>query len=348
MQNWALQQELMSMGHVPVTIDVYRKYPYFRWLMTSLRLKVDNFLGRNDLIVPDKPIRGRCINPITAPFIFENINMSPPYYTLNSELLIREKLDCIIVGSDQVWRPRYNPHLKEMFLDFARGANIKRISYAASFGSEEWEMDDEQTEVCRQLIHEFDGVSVREISGVDLCKQHFGIDAVCVLDPTMLIDEELYFGLCDGNKRTISEKPFLAFYCLDFSEKKQKIAEQIAQNKNLEIRKFSAGPNLKLSVSEWLDTIRRAAYVLTDSFHGTVFAILFEKDFMTVFNKKRGGARFRSLFESLNIKGHVMTEDDFWKDNERECVDWCVVKQNLNKLKRQSHDFLYQSINTNA
>ena len=98
--------------------------------------------------------------------------------------------DAFIVGSDQVWRRLYMPDIYREYLSFAEGWNVRRISYAASFGTEEWEYSPLETTECRRLLQKFDAVSVREASGVSLCKKHFGVEAVHVVDPTLLLDRD--------------------------------------------------------------------------------------------------------------------------------------------------------------
>ena len=94
--------------------------------------------------------------------------------------------DAFIVGSDQVWRRLYMPDIYREYLSFAEGWNVRRISYAASFGTEEWEYSPLETTECRRLLQKFDAVSVREASGVSLCKKHFGVEAVHVVTITAL------------------------------------------------------------------------------------------------------------------------------------------------------------------
>ena len=99
--------------------------------------------------------------------------------------------DAFIVGSDQVWRPSYNQHLEQAFLNFTENwKNVKRIAYAASFGVDNWEFTKKQTKECKRLVQKFDFVSVREDTAVNLCKEHLGIEATHVLDPTLLLSAD--------------------------------------------------------------------------------------------------------------------------------------------------------------
>ena len=96
------------------------------------------------------------------------------------------KYDAIVVGSDQTWRPKYVPNVLNYYLSFARDIDIKRIAFGPSFGTAEWEYSDKLTDICKQLAQKFDAIAVREKTGVILCKEKYGVDAVNVLDPTFL------------------------------------------------------------------------------------------------------------------------------------------------------------------
>src|SRR5690606_19965537 len=125
----------------------------------------------------------------TYSFIARHIVLSDK---VASDLQLREhfrnnRYDAVIVGSDQTWRPRYSPNIYNYFLDFLRDENVRRIAYASSFGTDKWEYNDKQTDRCSKLAKEFDMISVREKSGVDLCIRHLGVEALAVLDPTLLL-----------------------------------------------------------------------------------------------------------------------------------------------------------------
>ena len=104
----------------------------------------------------------------------------------------RYEYDAYVVGSDQVWRPNYNPFMKAMFLGITEREDVKRIAYAASFGTSKWEFSPQMTSECAVLAKKFDMITVREKSGVDLCREYFGVEATWVLDPTMLLNREDY------------------------------------------------------------------------------------------------------------------------------------------------------------
>lgn len=129
-------------------------------------------------------------------FVNQYIAPETPYLYSKEELCkyCEGKFDAYIVGSDQVWRAIYVPDIKNYFLDFTEGWNVKRIAYAASFGTDKPEYSDEQIKQCKKLIGLFDGVSLREESGLSVVS-NFGwkanVEGV-VLDPTMLLAAEDY------------------------------------------------------------------------------------------------------------------------------------------------------------
>ncbi len=186
--------------------------------------------------------------------------------------------DALIVGSDQVWRPMYNYNIEDCFLSFVSHMNLKRVAYAASFGTDKWEFTQQQTEQCAVLAKRFDGISVREKSGVALCNKYLGVNATHVLDPTLLMKSQDYIKLCSHISK---REPFIFAYVLDESEEKIKSIVNFAERRGLPY--FIKGADNTVSdddtIELWLSYFRDAAFVVTDSFHGTAFSIIFNKDF---------------------------------------------------------------------
>lgn len=241
--------------------------------------------------------------------------------------------DAIVVGSDQVWRPKYfKGKIENAFLDFTKGWNIKRIAYAASFGTDEWEYTMEQTERCGELLRHFDAVSVREDSGVTLCHAHFDVEAQHVLDPTMLLAKEDYIQLFE-NANTPKSKGNLLNYILDEAPEKLALIDKIAKEKDLvsfrvnskvENREASLQERIQPSVEQWLRGFYDAEFVITDSFHACVFSILFNKPFIAVGNKDRGMSRFTSLLSMFGLEKRLLTSS-FYNIEQIENIDWSKV-----------------------
>ena len=232
----------------------------------------------------------------------------------------QENYDEVIVGSDQTWRPKYSPNIYNYFLDFLREKTILRIAYASSFGVDEWEFNKSQTKRCAQLVKKFDAISVREDSGVDLCRKYLGVEAQFVLDPTLLLDSLDYEKLI-GSDRIKDKKEGIYTYFLDITNEKKMLARQASRETGEPIfsclTKSGLTENFIENVSEhvipdprdWLAGFVNAKYVLTDSFHGVVFSLIFNKPFIAVENRERGSARFKSLFKEFGINSNFLYEN---------------------------------------
>lgn len=195
-QNFALQQVLLKLGHDSLTFEHDTCYSRTRWFFRTIKHILRTRSFRN---LPVYPIyKGRIGNKNFIKFVLRNIR-SVPVKDFVPSLTAQYGIDAYVVGSDQVWRPAFNlgPRLGNMFLDFADD-KVKKLSYAASFGCKKWEYTKEQEKACSKLARRFDAISVREASAVDLCKNHFGIDATLVLDPTLLLNKEDYEKVCNN------------------------------------------------------------------------------------------------------------------------------------------------------
>ncbi|WP_332911483.1 polysaccharide pyruvyl transferase family protein [Algoriphagus boritolerans] len=126
-------------------------------------------------------------------FIQNEIILTEPYNApLKRTTLTNHNFDTFIVGSDQVWRPSYSPNLLNYFLDFCKEEQVRKISYGASFGNGESEYTSKELIECKKLLSLFDGVSVREETGVKSCKDLFDINSTLVCDPTLLLSADDY------------------------------------------------------------------------------------------------------------------------------------------------------------
>ena len=299
LQNYALQKLLKNMGCDVLTVDFRQKNYYTPLILVLINRVLAKILN----------LFGCCLNKKTIPryqkrkpqlelFVKENIKLSNPVSRYSAKIIRKYRAQAFVVGSDQVWRPKYNHYLEDMYLQFANDYSVKRIAYAASFGVDEWEYTAKQTRVCSALAKKFDSISVREESGVKLCKEYFGVNAVWVLDPTLLLEKLDYLDLCK-NVPESSEK-YLAAYVLGMNENVKRECEEEAKERGLILKMFSADSNASYTIPEWLAMFRDASYVVTDSFHGSVFSIIFGKEFKCVYNESRGAARFESLLNLYN------------------------------------------------
>lgn len=350
LQNYALQTVLERQGHSVTTLNnpvkpgVYESQ--LRRELSTCRRALRKLCGDPSIIWAD-PQRQSQEEYYGAThqnaFIQKYLHVSDNDYPIMKGQISNTEYDAFVVGSDQVWRPRYNCNLGNMFLDFTEGMNVKRIAYGASFGTDEWEMGQEQTAECSRLAKQFDAISVRETSGVELCKEHLGVDATHVLDPTMLLDAKDYLSLCPGNLHPYGE--YIAVYCLDLTKEKLAIINRIGVERDLPI--YLVGRFTKNgypSIENWLEGIAHARYVITDSFHGTVFSIIFKSHFLTLSNPVRGDERFRSLFKALRIPNRSCTTIEEALEILSNGLNFYEVDIDLNRMREQSTEFLWNSL----
>lgn len=244
----------------------------------------------------------------TEPFLDRYIKHTQPIFSKREleKVFKKGNYDAIIAGSDQIWRKQYVERygLETWFLDFVPSSfKGKTVVYGASFGVDEQEYTLEEQEYLRPLFNRLDAVSVRESSGLDLLKA-YGWNkplAIVVLDPTLLLQKGDYDALIDAADTKPLEDGSMFCYILDRSKDKLNRIEKIAKERNLKpiIRTISDEPFL--SVEQWLRNIRDAEYVMTDSYHGLLFSIIFEKEYYLFENVSRGNARFEEIMSILPI-----------------------------------------------
>lgn len=364
LQNFALQKVLRNMGHEPVTIDRHRsikfrsklKLGYFKRLVLHYlkgmpKPKARDYFDRSK----DKHDRAEVIR-----FIETYISKTPRLYSDQAvqKAFAERKFDAVIVGSDQCWRPRYSPNIDAYFLDFLENdQSIKKIAYAASFGTDQWEFDEQQTQMAKKLIQKFDAVSVRETQAVELVKDKLNAEASFVLDPTLLLDKEDYLKVIDAHRPRLPKRKGVYTYVLDTGGWKGQVINQVAKSLNAEV--FNNQPKATIdnpsdnpddyvipSIEGWIKGFADADFVVTDSFHGTVFSIIFNKPFVSLLNAERGASRFYSILSQLGLEDRLITDFDETKINFllSQKVYWEEVNTKLEELKESSNGFLKRQL----
>ena len=361
LQAYALQTVLERMGHEVVVFDTLKKNflpPLWKLPLSFAKRIVLKFLGKTNRVFIERynnkvrSVITQHIQPFVDTYIHRKVIHS-------FKDLKQEDYDAIIVGSDQVWRIIYFPGLwlgqqiENAYLDFAKNWNIKRIAYAASFGTENWEYDEEQTKKCKNLLHKFDAVSTREVDGVKLCKAKFEVDAHHVLDPTMLLSMDDYMALFQKANTPKSEGTLLN-YVLDETEEIDYLINKVATDKHLvpfavnnPFEYDDSKPlqqRIKPSVETWLRGFYDADFVITDSFHACVFSIIFKKQFVVVGNKDRGMSRFESLLKLFGLEDRLV--DVHCDVSILQQIDYDNVYSIYDKLKESSMIYLSGSLNS--
>ena len=335
LQNYALQQVLKRMGHEVWTID-YNEFGWFDWIDSAWRIAAHKILGHNAQFAITPIEKQRKETPLRR-FVHKYISLTKPRTMfLERKIVKKYAFDTIVVGSDQVWRPRYNYNIADCFLKFIKTMPTKRVAYAASFGTDEWEFTKVQTEECALLAEQFDGISVREKAGVELCRKYLGVNAMHVLDPTLLLHASDYEELC---KDIPQRKPFVFAYILDESEEKLRQIKEFAKRKGLYYFIKSAGDSVCMddTVELWLSYFRDASFVITDSFHGTAFAINFNKDFYVFGNTDRGNSRFDSLLKTFRLENRLVCGEI---PNVEKAIPWDEINETRKKEELSSLTWL--------
>lgn len=324
MQNYALQQTLKKMGHEPITVDFSFRYKYdnyFRQLLGWVN-RMRLYYLNNVNISPCFELRPNenlqfYIAKHTREWVRKNINTTRDilYFEELEDIDRENDFDAYVVGSDQVFIPYYASWFMGKFI---HRKGVKMYAYAASFGKGEWLLDSKETEETKLLASNFIAISVRERSAVDLCRNYWGIDAKHVLDPALLLDAEDYL-------KTITlkrESNILFAYVLDESSLKRDIVEAMANSRKLKIYRCMPKEELINGVTKnldnciyppvdnWLNGFNNATCVVTDSFHGVVFSIIFRKPFVVIGNTQRGMARFESLLTMLGLENRMVKDVD--------------------------------------
>ena len=244
--------------------------------------------------------------------------MARQYETKEQMRRLNKICDKFLVGSDQLFQYSVYCALgKFTTLDWVDDTKLK-IAYAASYGPDHiWGDKDDLVEMA-YFMQKFDHFSVREKSGIEISKKNFGVDAKLVLDPVFLCDIRHYDALIEKSDRKLPEK-YIAAYILDPNDDKYKIIKMAMDKLNMPEEVYSElGKNLsyieplkdlnvvQMKVEERLQSIKNCDFFITDSFHGTCFAILFKKPFISILNTKRGGSRFSSLLEMFHLENRLI------------------------------------------
>lgn len=360
LQAYALQQILQRMGYEVWIVNRIHNYEY-GWLYRKLsRIKtfiqlIISGIGHQSFgrVLRDYKESGK----MTLDFVKNYIHPLSPCLFSNRQLkkfVKKNKLNVFVVGSDQVWRPCYSPSIYNYFLDFIEfDSSVKKISYAASFGTDDWEFSEEETRRCKRLLNLFDAVSVREKGGVDLCRHYLGRDdAQWVLDPTMLLCREDYELIIKNAHLLAVKQKHIVSYILDENPFKNTILSDVQTSLGLPVYNAKTGMKSheclhlrgKASVEEWLYGFQNAEYAVVDSFHGCVFSILFHVPFIVVGNKKRGMSRFYSLLSIFGLEDRMVESCENYHSVIFKSIDWWKIDAILLEYRKRSLQFLFKSL----
>lgn len=246
-----------------------------------------------------------------------------------------------IVGSDQFFRAKlYNDFNQFISLDWVLDSKYK-AGFSISFGLDKWKGDNETKAKLKYDLQKFDRISTREFSGIKLLENEFGVNSECTLEPVLIADKNIYSQLAEKSLLNLNKKYIFA-YILDNNKDKEKYLDYISKTLNLEIKKVNNDSikTANIYIEDWLKLFKDAELVITDSFHGICFSIIFGKEFLFFVNPKRGSTRFDTLIKLFDIKDRKITSIEDLPNKLNSKVNYEYINENLPKLREKALDYL--------
>lgn len=356
LQNYAMQTVLKCMGHTVETIQFPWELhqPLWRKPLAYGKRCIKKFLLRRNTRIFYEEWSNR-IKPILLQHMWRFVSDRITVRRIRHFSDIREgEYDAFVVGSDQIWRPPYSyKPITQAYLDFAKDwKHVRRVAYAASFGTDVWEYTPRQTERCAALVQLFDGVSVREKAAVKTCRERLHCEAMHVLDPTMLLRAEDYVSLFEGQSLEEPRGQLLT-YILDETPEKRQIIRQVSDRHHYEVYRAnsryedSLAPleeRVQPSIEQWLKDFHEAKFIITDSFHATVFSILFGKPFLVIGNEGRGLSRIHSLLKIFGLENHLVHSSADLDLDRDYALDAGQVNKVLEARRQEAMEFLKNNL----
>ena len=288
----------------------------------------------------------------------EGIETTRPLNTGSDVEELNDSIDTFMVGSDQMWhialweKPELKPLIAYYLLDFVR-PDKRKIAFASSFGTDKVSATPETRQWEASLMRLFDSISVREDSASYILKQYYGVQAPQVLDPVFLCSRRYFDQVVEGCSAQ-EDSNFICSYVLDNRPEIRAFETQLSEQMGCKVVHLT-DPETKqnedfflnnlrndIGVPEWLYYISHCQYLITDSYHGMCFAIIYNIPFTAIGNAKRGLTRFESLLRLVGLSNRLITPGqqlDIQPD-----IDWSTVNQILAEHKERSTQLLTSAL----
>lgn len=343
LQAYALMKYLQECGHDVKIIDYKPEYlsrHYKLWIVANPKYEKNMILKIIYLLLK---LPGR-LWALKTKKVFDNfrnqyLNITETRYNSNEELKNNlPEADIYIAGSDQIWNATFQNGKDEAFyLDFVPNNKIK-ASYAASFATETF--PEELKQKTSKMLSKFDYISVREKSGLDILKDMDIKNGVQVLDPVFLLDKEHWEKMCIDIKCT---QKYLLVYDFDNNPLIKEIAIKISEEKGLKIytifkSDYSDKVISQMGPIEFISYIKNAEFIISNSFHGTAYSLIFEKEFIVTNRVDKINTRMRDLLSEIGISERLVSNIDGVTCLER--LNYSDIKDNIDKLIKRSKLYL--------
>lgn len=344
LQTYGLQEYLKSLGHDVYVVDyrpeyLLRPYKIFKWKWDSSLSVIQNllFLLRTVYVMPVRLKRKKLFER----FVCAHLNAVPVDL---SEM--HSDFDAFILGSDQIWNPQITSGLDKVYFGHFPAAEGKKvIAYAASAGNCNYLLP--YTSELHALISGLRAIGVREKLLADYLQQFVKTTIHITVDPVLLAGRSVYSPLTAKNSK---RNPFLLSFQLGYNEQQSQISKNIARQKGLDLVELvSATESIKQrelltteSPESFLSLFQEAEYVVTSSFHGTIFAILFEKDFNTISFDEKHSERMCDLLNSLDLCNRLVMNGQ--QIIVTTSIDYGHINERLSDLRASSQTFLRDAL----
>ena len=344
LQTWALHQAIKKTGHQPILIDY-----------------CPDVLKDKDPLNPfgnmwDKDEESKRMVELTMPAIRENYQKFDAFYrerflrtkkkyTSSNffEITQDEKLDGFVCGSDTIFCiDEFKGFDDGYYANYPEMKN-RSVSYAASFGDSHFDLQSYRT--LNSRLQNFKAIGLRENQMLSYVKEHVNVPAQRTIDPTLLLTSDDYDTIIAEQQY---DKPYLLLYTRRYDAKMEAYAEKLAKEKNLQIIEISLRATnadkghimrYDAGVEEFLSIIKNASFVVTNSFHGLIFAVQYRRP-MVVFTREQANSKINELIELMDIKNSMFTSGD-----ETYCeIDYDKVHRNIAVARQSSLDFLQMEV----
>lgn len=345
LQLYALQRILKKNNHSPTLIRT-QSYSAKIGLKTKIKVLISRIIHLRFSKLGGKDFKS---------FLNENVSYTNKIFFSQKDFSKSDlPYDAVICGSDVVWSEGVGTGNwgKLCFLDFVT-APIKKISYAASFGAPE--LSENFSDFIKPMVKSFDAISVREESGVGICANLGRSDAVAVCDPTLLLKKDDYETLLTSAK-TGCQTAFAYFIGWNTGipereikrytkEKKWSFSRLDSQNNKRPFKQLFIKPK---SISEWLLAYRLAPCIFTNSFHGTIFALIFNKPFLffpIIGAAQKLNNRVENLLGKFGLLDRIWNPNKTIQEQMDNPIDWLHVNKNIEDFREFSMNWLERALN---
>ena len=337
-------------------LNGYAVYKTLKALGKSVLLVMKHNASENDWELADTH-NGRFIRKF---YPKEDVSPVIPFNRLHE---LNNIVDTFITGSDQIWNFNINRAFDMVYLQNFVADNKRKISFATSFGHDFDKTPPKNLPRSVQLMNRYNAISVREKSGVEICKNTYGVNASVVVEPVFCLEKKDYLEMAEQSE--MDEKgPYILTYILDPTPEKRRAIQYYCKASGLRAINILDGNHMHfernkrilnlpgivddLCAHDLMKLYVNCEFVLSDSFHGTAFAIIFNKPFLSIMNSHRGAARFGELLSKFNLTDRLVSSSKSIPEDPKffEQIDYTEVNEIINREREQTIEWLKKALDT--